>query len=185
MSESNQWSTFAGPWSEFLEESNEAFTASFRRTAEAQTAFARSWFDAVEGSTGSSAEAVEESIEAYTRMYVTWATAMEDALERVSDSLEGEDVDPEDFRDIWLNAANESFKQVTSTSAFAGMTGRNVEETMRLQREFADSVAMTLQTFGFATRDDVREVGERLVELERRQHAIESKLDRLIDDRDA
>jgi hypothetical protein len=33
---------------------------------------------------------------------------------------------------------------------------------------------------GFATTRDVEEVGERLVELERRQHAVEKKLDELL-----
>jgi hypothetical protein len=34
---------------------------------------------------------------------------------------------------------------------------------------------------GFSTREDVEEVGERLVELERRQHEVEQKLDQILD----
>jgi BMFP domain-containing protein YqiC len=39
----------------------------------------------------------------------------------------------------------------------------------------------TVAQMGMATRDDVEEVGERLVELERRQHDVEEKLDRVLD----
>ena len=39
----------------------------------------------------------------------------------------------------------------------------------------------TLAQMGMATRGDVEEVGERLVELERRQHNLEEKIDRLLD----
>ena len=40
----------------------------------------------------------------------------------------------------------------------------------------------TLESLGFATRDDVDEVAERLIELERRQHEVSKKLDRLLEE---
>jgi len=38
-----------------------------------------------------------------------------------------------------------------------------------------------LHSFGFATEEDIEEVGGRLIELERRQHAVEQKLDHIIE----
>jgi len=38
-----------------------------------------------------------------------------------------------------------------------------------------------LAQMGFPTRENINEVAERLVELERRQHAVEQKLDRIIE----
>ena len=50
-------------------------------------------------------------------------------------------------------------------------------------RQEADDVSQeTIARLGFPTQDDVEEVGERLVELERRQHAVEEKVDRILDE---
>jgi hypothetical protein len=89
-------------------------------------------------------------------------------------------VAPEDFRDIWLNAANESFKEVMGTSAFAAATGETVGDALELQQAIDAATEETLAALGFATGGDVEEVGARLVELERRQHAVEEKLDRVL-----
>ena len=90
-------------------------------------------------------------------------------------------VDPEEFRDIWFNAANTAFKESMSTTAFAAATGQNVEDVLDLQQQMNEATEQTLHGMGFATTGDVREVGERLVEIERRQHAIEEKLDQLLE----
>lgn len=46
-----------------------------------------------------------------------------------------------------------------------------------VEQMFEDTIAQ----LGCPTRDDVDEVAERLVELERRQHGIEKKLDRIVE----
>ncbi|MFC4357868.1 poly(R)-hydroxyalkanoic acid synthase subunit PhaE [Halobium salinum] len=181
MSEQNYDASPGDQWSSFVEESNRAFADAFERNVEAQSRFVDAWLDAVEESTENTSEMTEEGLDGYAKAYEVWMTASEDVLERVADAFEGEEVAVEDFRDIWLNAANESFKEVMSTSAFAAMTGQRLEETLQLQQELDESAEATLHTLGFATEGDVQEVGKRLVELERRQHAIESKLDRVID----
>ncbi len=99
----------------------------------------------------------------------------------MSEMTAGEEVDPTEFRDIWLSAANNAFKEVLSTTAFAAATGETTDVALDLRQEFDDAAMETLEMYGFATRDDVLEVGERLVELERRQHAIETKLDQVLD----
>jgi hypothetical protein len=52
---------------------------------------------------------------------------------------------------------------------------------MEMQQEADDMSQDTLEQLGFPTRDDVDEVAERLIELERRQHAVEQKLDRVLE----
>jgi hypothetical protein len=61
------------------------------------------------------------------------------------------------------------------------MTGQNLESVLDFQQQMNDTAEETLHGMGFATTGDIREIGERLVEVERRQQAIESKLDQLID----
>jgi len=106
---------------------------------------------------------------------------LQQMVERANDQLEGEDVDIEEFRDIWLNTANEAFKEVMSTTAFAKMTGETVGDVLELQEQADEAAQETLNSLGFATEGDVVEIGDRLVELERRQHAVEQKLDRVLE----
>lgn len=166
-------------WSEFMEDANEAFLNQLEQNVEAQAKFVETWMDAVETSTEN--DTLSEGLEGYARAYEVWMNAAETQFERTSDAIEGEDVGLEEFRDIWLNAANESFKEVMSTSAFAAATGQTVEDVLHFQQEVDESAQRTLHQLGFATEGDISEVGERLVELERRQHRVEEKLDRVLD----
>jgi polyhydroxyalkanoate synthesis regulator phasin len=52
---------------------------------------------------------------------------------------------------------------------------------MEMQQEVDDVTQDTISQMGMPTRDDVTEIGERIVELERRQHAVENKLDQILD----
>jgi hypothetical protein len=107
--------------------------------------------------------------------------AADQMYERVTDAAEGEDVALTEFRDIWLRSANDAFKEVMSTSAFAASQGSMVEAMMDLQRETNEVSEETLSQLGFSTREDVDEIAGRLVELERRQQDVEDKLDRILD----
>ena len=177
MSDTNQ---MRDEWTEMVDRMNEAVSESVEQNMKAQAAFVESWADAVEDSLPEEDE-VAEGIQGYSRAYEEWMGAAERMLERTGDAARGEDVDPTEFRDIWLQSANEAFKHVMGTSAFAAANGQLVESMMEMRRE-ADEVGQeTIAQLGFPTRDDVDEVGERLVELERRQHAVEEKLDRIID----
>jgi len=167
-------------WSAFVEDVNDAFLDALERNVEAQTQFVESWLDAVEESTDTSTETMSDGLDGYARAYRVWMNAAEQQFERTEDLLEGEDVSVDEFRDVWLNSANEAFKEVMSTSAFAAATGQTVEDAMEARRQVDEAAATTLRSLGFATAEDVDEVGERLVELERRQHAVESKLDRVL-----
>ena len=55
------------------------------------------------------------------------------------------------------------------------------EVRSELQQQADEASQETLRSLGFATEDDVVEIGDRLVELERRQHAVEQKLDRVLE----
>jgi hypothetical protein len=110
-----------------------------------------------------------------------WIDAAEEMADRIDEAGAGEDVPIEEFRDIWLQTANEAFKEVMGTTAFAAAMGDILEATTETQADLDEVNREILSGLGLSTRDDVEEVGERLVELERRQHEVERKLDRVLD----
>jgi len=166
-------------WNAFVEQWNEQFLEALEDNMEAQAQFVESWSETV-GEVSDDNE-LSDGVEGYARAYDTWMNASQQMVERMNDQLEGEDVDVEEFRDIWLNTANEAFKDVMSTTAFAKMTGETVGDVLELQQQADEASQETLRSLGFATEDDVVEIGDRLVELERRQHAVEEKLDRVLE----
>jgi len=168
-------------WSEMVEQMNEAVASSIEQNMEAQAAFVESWGDAFEDSMLDE-EDIADGIEGYSRAYEVWMDAAEEMFERTTDAMEGEEVEPTEFRDLWLQSANEAFKEVMSTSAFAAANGQFVEAVMEIQQDIDEATQDSLARAGIATRDDVVEVGERLVELERRQHEVENKLDRILEE---
>jgi hypothetical protein len=159
---------------------NDVVADSIEQNLEAQSALIDSWTGSMENSMLEEEE-IEDGIEGYIQAYEVWMDAAEEMFERSNDAAQGEDVPPEEFRDIWLRSANEAFSEVMSTSAFAAANGQLVDQIMEMQQEVDELTQDTLSQMGMATRDDIEEVGERLVELERRQHAVEDKLDQLID----
>ncbi|MEF8775862.1 MAG: poly(R)-hydroxyalkanoic acid synthase subunit PhaE [Haloarculaceae archaeon] len=177
MSDSNQVQT---EWNEMLEQMNEAMADSIEQNMEAQAEFAESWADAFE-ETLPEEDAIEEGIAGYNRAYEVWMDAADQMVERTADVAQGEDVSPSEFRDLWLQSANEAFKEVMSTSAFAAANGQLVEALLESQQQFDEMNQDAIASLGLPTREDIDEVGERLVELERRQHAVEEKLDRVLD----
>ena len=167
-------------WTEMFGQMNDVVADSIEQNLEAQSALMESWTGSFEDSMPDE-DAMEDGMEGYMQAYEIWMDAAEEMFERTSDAAQGEDVEPEEFRDIWLRSANEAFSEVMSTSAFAAANGQMVEQIMEMQQEIDEMTQDSLAQIGIATRDDVDEVGERLIELERRQHAVEDKLDRLID----
>jgi hypothetical protein len=167
-------------WSEMVEQMNDAVADSVEQNMKAQAAFMESWAEAVEGSLPEEDE-LAEGFEGYNRAYEVWMDAADKMFERTTDAAQGDEVEATELRDIWLQSANEAFKELMGTSAFAAANGQLVEAMMDLQQEADEVTQDTIQQMGLPTRDDVMEVGERLVELERRQHAIEEKLDQLLE----
>ncbi|WP_159902684.1 poly(R)-hydroxyalkanoic acid synthase subunit PhaE [Salinirussus salinus] len=168
-------------WTEMMEQMNDAVAESIEQNMAAQADFVESWAEAVEGSVPDE-DVVADGIEGYNRAYEVWMDAAERMADRSAAIAEGEDVAPEEFRDIWLQSANEAFKEVLSTEAFAAANGQLVESMMEMRGDVDEATQDALAQAGLATRDDVEEVGERLVELERRQHAVEKKLDRILEE---
>ncbi len=176
-------------WGEFAERMNRQFVEALERNVEAQAEFVESFTEAVDPQTASDdalgtdldADDLEEGVEGYARAYEVWMDAAEQMVERTSDAAAGEDVEPSEFRNVWLDAANSAFKEVMNTTAFAAATGSTVGDALATRREADEAAEDTLRTLGFATEGDVQEVGARLVELERRQQEVENKLDRVLD----
>ena len=168
-------------WNEMVEEMNDAVADSVEQNMKAQAAFMESWAEAVDGSMPEENE-MAEGFEGYNRAYEVWMDASEKMFERTADAAQGEDVEHSEVRDIWLQSANEAFKEVMGTSAFAAANGQLVEAMMDMQGEADEVTQDTIQQLGLPTRDDVMEIGERLVELERRQHAVEQKLDDILEE---
>lgn len=174
--------TASEDWTEMIEDLNDAMSKSIEQNMQAQAAFIESWSNALDGAATSAEQTDENKIEAmltegmegYGRAHEVWMDAAERMAERVTDAAEGEDVSITEFRDIWLRSANEAFSEVMSTTAFAAGTGQTVSRMMDLQRQADNLTQDALEQLGFATREDVAEVGARLVELERRQQEVSS-----------
>lgn len=156
-----------------------SFAEALQRNAEAQGEFLEAWQSAMETSveeTGGS-----DALLGYVRAYETWMEASRLLFERASDAAAGEEVPVEELRDIWLDAANDAFKDVMGTEAFAAATGQTVSQVLDFSQQAEDITSETWHAMGLASRRDVMEVGDRLIELERRQHAVEGKLDRILE----
>lgn len=167
-------------WNQLIDQLNGTMAQSVEQNIEAQANFVESWADAMEQSMPEE-EMLSEGFEAYSHAYETWMDAADEMFDRTTDAAEGEEVPPTEFRDIWLRTANEAFKEVMSTSAFAAGTGNMVEVMTELQQQTEEINQETLAQLGLPTREEVDEVATRLVELERRQHSVEQKLDRILE----
>ena len=158
---------------------DESFAEVLQRNAEAQAEFIEVWASAMESSVEEGV--VDDAFVGYVRAYETWMEASRLLFERASDAAGGEEVPVEELRDIWLDAANDAFKDVMGTEAFAVATGQSVSEVLDFVQQAEDVTSETWHAMGLASRRDVMEVGDRLVELERRQHAVEQKLDAILE----
>jgi len=167
-------------WGDLFGQMNEAVAESFEKNLEAQGTMMESWMGSFDDSVPDD-EVMADGMEGMSGAYEVWMDAADEMVERTADAAQGEDVAPEEFRDIWLRSANEAFSEVLSTTAFAHANGQLVEQVMEMQQEMTEMTEDQLATMGIATDGDVQEVGERLIELERRQHEVENKLDRILD----
>jgi hypothetical protein len=164
-------------WNEIVARMNEQMVEGMEASTEAQAEFVESWVGAFESI--DEEQFASEGFEGNRRAHAVWMEAAEETAERMAAAARGEEVEPEEVRDLWLDSANEAFKEVISTDAFASMTGRTVEDALDVRETVDETAQSTLREFGFATERDVREVGDRLVELERRQKKLQRELDRL------
>ncbi|MFC6939839.1 poly(R)-hydroxyalkanoic acid synthase subunit PhaE [Salinirubellus sp. GCM10025818] len=167
-------------WARMVEQMNDTMSRSIEQNMEAQASLMESWADAMNDSVPDE-EMMAENFEGYARAYEVWIDAAEQLFERTADAAEGEDVSFTELRDVWLQSANQAFKEVMSTSAFAAANGQLVDTMMEMQTQTEEFSEETLAQLGLPTQGDVEEVGERLIELERRQHAVEEKLDRVLE----
>ena len=167
-------------WTRIVENMNDAVARSMEQNMEASAVFMESWADAMEEGIPDE-ETMTEGFEGYNRAYEVWMDAADRMVERTADAAGGEDVDATEFRDIWLQSANEAFKEVMGTSAFAAANGQLVNAMMEMRQHTDEISEDTVAQLGLPTRSDVDEVGERLIELERRQHAVETKLDEILE----
>jgi len=170
-------------WGQFFEQATDAYVDAFEQNVEAQTAFADAFEESIDHSLNE--DRTSEAIDRYAHAYEAWMDAAEEMLNRVGDAASGEDVETSEFRDLWLDAANESAKEFMTSSAFAAATGDALDDALDVQAQIDESTQEALRSSGFATTADIDEIGERIVEMERRQQGVEQKLDRLLDAADA
>jgi len=159
---------------------NEAVAHSVEQHIAMQTTLVETVTDAFD-QTVPRADVVEEGVEGYSSAYSVWIEGMEELFETAVSAVEGEDVGPGELRDIWLKSTNDTLSELMSTGAFAAVDDRFVEALLAAQFEIDEVTQDSLAQVGIATRKDVSETSERLVELERRHQAVERKLDRLIE----
>lgn len=171
-------------WNQLFEQMNETVTESVGMNMEAQMEFMESQAQLMESWNVMDLpdnEVLTESVTAYGRAYEVWMDAATEIFEHAATVTDREDLSVSEFRDIWLRSANEIFKEMMGTTGFAAANGDVVEIMMELQRQTEEMSEETLARVGLPTRGELDEVAERLLELERRQHSIESKLDEIID----
>ncbi|NHN57837.1 MULTISPECIES: poly(R)-hydroxyalkanoic acid synthase subunit [Halorussus] len=174
MSESSTATERPGEWPY-----DDAIFDALRESVEAQGEFVDRWAAAMRDASDEG-HLWTDAAEGYARAYEVWMEASQRTFERSTDLMAGEEVSMEEFRDLWLDAANDAFKELASSDAFAAALAQNVEG-LDVMQDAEDAAQTALHSYGFATEGDVVEVGERLVELERRQHEVERKLDRVLD----
>ena len=163
----------------FFEQMTESYVTALDKNLDAQSDLMEQWMESIEAAT--SDDQIEEQAESSVRAYEAWMDAAETSFDRMGDYMEGESVDAEEFRDIWLSAANRAFKETMSTTAFAAATGQSVDGMLQMRQQLDEATEDTLHALGFATAGDVQEIGERLVQTERRQHALEQDIEALSD----
>ena len=166
-------------WDAFFEDASEQWQEAFEQNVEAQANFVEAWFDAVEDAT--EVDQFEEAVEGYAAAYQTWMEAAAEQGEQMNAMMLGEDVSIETLRDGWLNAANDAFKEVMSTSAFAAATADTVGSVLEIKEEVDEYAEDTLHGLRFATVGDVEEVGTRLIEVERRLQRIEEQQEAILE----
>lgn len=168
---------------ELFERMSNSLAESMQRNLETQTAMVDAMSEAYIDGLPTEDELVDGMVGSAHATDI-WLEAIEQIADEMTQAAEGEGINPEALRDIWLQAANEALSEVMATTAFASATGERVEMVTELRQELDEMTQDNLAQVGFATREDVVEVGERLVELERRQHAIERKLDRVLEEQE-
>jgi hypothetical protein len=170
----------AAGFTEAFEGMNEAVTETLERNVEAQAALVEAMTDAFTGSVPDEDE-LADGFEGYMSASEVWLEAADQTVEEATEAMEDGEMDPETFRDIWMSATNDALSELFSTEAFAAGNGEFMGMMLGRQQELDEMREDTLAQAGFATREDISEVGERLVELERRQHDVEQKLDRILE----
>lgn len=163
---------------DFVEQVNERMMEGVEQNVQAQVQFIEAWRDAIEQSTDD--EFLESGATGIARAYEVWLDASLRMAQRATQVAEGESFEPAEFRDIWLRAANDSLQEIMQTTAFARATGEGVGSMLDIQRQTDEAMQDMLEAMGMATVGHVEEVGERLVELERRQHGVERRLDEIL-----
>lgn len=163
-----------------VEQMNETFLHSLEENVAAQSALVESWSEALEASLPEE-ETISEGIEGYTAAIEVFLEGTEELVGETTQAMESGEVDPRAIRDIWLRSSNEALKELMSTTAFAAANGEFVDSMLELDQEIDELTQDSLADVGIATRDDVGEVAERLIELERRQHEVERKLDTILE----
>ncbi len=102
-----------------------------------------------------------------------WINAVGEATRRTQEAVQkGQPIAPDAFVDVWTKAASELSQAVVSDAAFAALTGQWVNAVSKAKVDAKKAATNQIREVGFATHEDVEEVGKRLIELERRVHDL-------------
>jgi len=130
-------------WNAFAEQWNEQFLEALEDNMEAQAQFVESWSETV----GEASDDTETSdgVEGYARAYETWMTASPADGRAGERPARGRGRRYRGVPRHLAQHANEAFKEVMSTTAFAKMTGETVGDVLELQEQ-ADEAAQRRST---------------------------------------
>lgn len=176
------------PWDLFSEHLNATFDT-IHQSVEAHEQFIQSLSETFEeyeypDVPSPDGEQYSRHLEGYAKAYETWLEAAQEMIGHADKLTEKEELDVEsvkEFRDIWLSAANQAYKDIMSTTAFSAINAHGLKNVLDLKSQANELASDTVHELGFASSQDLDEVARRLIELERRQQKVEDKLDRILE----
>ncbi|MFA5860137.1 MAG: poly(R)-hydroxyalkanoic acid synthase subunit PhaE [Candidatus Thermoplasmatota archaeon] len=106
-----------------------------------------------------------------------WTQTIDQASQMTAERASmGEGPPVEDLVNLWTNAYADAIKPVLGSPLYAAAQGETVDAALDARKRLQEQAEHSLRAVGISTRSDLLEVGQRLIELERRQQRVETLL---------
>lgn len=106
-----------------------------------------------------------------------WTQTIDQASQMtVERASNGEGPPVEDLVNLWTNAYADAMKPMLGSPLYAAAQGETVDAALDARKRLQEQAEHSLRSVGISTRSDLLEVGQRLIELERRQQRVENLL---------
>lgn len=168
--------------SEAMNDYMDTMFETFEKGMKMQQNMAENWTEAMNESFRSTdPEQFSDLPDGIRESWETWMNFFENSMEMAQEDEEDQP-DPQKFISMWLRTANQASKDILSTKAFSALTGLYLNKILSMKQKSDKVNERMIHNMGLPTVSDLEEVGERLLELERRQQKVEEKLDRILEE---